>query len=156
MKYALFLLALILGSVSGIHLEDATVTGSTEVVNGAYVLDGTNEATCSDCLMNNLYKRCVEDPAVARGFAVQRRELRGNRRLCPSYCPAQRFRGQWCWYKCDTRRRLKFADEDSERSLVVVDELQQAALVCYQEKAEDPLFACLGVASGISVALHYA
>jgi hypothetical protein len=157
MKYALFLLALIVGSVSGTVLEVAAVTGIAQVVNGAFVTDaGGNGATCDPCVMANLYKRCVENPAVARGFLEERRELRGDRRLCPTVCPGSGYNGpgSWCYTMGCSLRRLTFADEHSERSLVVVDELQQAALVCYQEKAVE--FPCLGVASVISVDLVYA
>jgi hypothetical protein len=158
MKYALFLLALIVGSVSGIHLE-ATVTGSTEVnSNGEIVMDATTglEETCGKCVMEKLYERCVENKAVARGFH-ERRELRDDRRLCPTVCQGQSYwRGHWCWVK-GCRRRLTLADEHSERSLVdtaaVVSELQQAAQICYEEKAED--FPCLGAAGEISVEVFY-
>jgi hypothetical protein len=40
--------------------------------------------------MDNLVPRCVEDVAVARALLEkERRELRGDRRLCP--CPSQKL-----------------------------------------------------------------
>jgi hypothetical protein len=156
MKYALFLLALIVGSVSGTVLVGVRVRGSTEVdvVSGDYVMADGIEATCDPCVMDNLYKRCVEDPAVARGAVVAaRRGLRDDRRLCPSACTSGQYYtgvGSWCYtLHFDCLRRLTLAEEHSERVLVVLSELQDAALVCYQEKTVE--FPCLGVAGDIAV-----
>jgi hypothetical protein len=165
MKYTLFLLALVVGSVVGIDEFNAMVTGDFELNLAGHPVRNAGsdgEVTCAPCVMNALFDRCVLAPAVARGAVLDtgtsRRELRGNRRLCPSYCPAQRYVGQWCWVKCGGGRRLTFADEvSSERSLFEASdliELQIAAQKCYQERAVN--FPCLGLASDIEVTVYQA
>jgi hypothetical protein len=166
MKYALFLLALVVGSASGVDILDAIVMGKFEVVNGVTLGDSDvntagNQGSCGDCLMDGLYKRCVEDKAVARGAVVStlpsRRELRGDRNLYScSVCTGRMTMGSWCWVKCgQRRRRLSFSDEhSSKRSLaVLLSELEDAALVCYKEKAAE--FPCLGVADGLTIEVEY-
>jgi hypothetical protein len=127
MKYALFLLALIVGSVTaGFDTLEVYVTGSFEkdASGNTTVGHAGNTPTCSECLLDKLYERCVEDKAVARGAVLekQRRELRGSRDLFTcSVCNGRGgVRGSWCWVICGVRRRLTLADEHSERSLVVV------------------------------------
>jgi hypothetical protein len=160
MKYALFLLALIVGSVSGIDSLQARVTGSSQLDAAGIAIDDPSTGygtSCDSCTMDNLYKRCVEDTAIARGAVLEaeRRELRGNRLLCPSVCTAQYlYRGHWCWYR-GCHRRLTLADEISERSLLlassVLSEIQDAAQLCYEEKTADPMFACLGAKEDLNV-----
>jgi hypothetical protein len=102
MKYALFLLALVVSSVSGIDSLEARVTGSSQLDAFGMAMEDASTgygAICDPCLMANLYKRCVVDPAVARGAVLEgRRELmRGSRRLCPTFCTPQYLkRGDYC------------------------------------------------------------
>jgi hypothetical protein len=171
MKYSLFLLALVLGSAVGIDVFEANVWGaSASGLGGAlgYVpAEGDTDfpgGTCDTCIMNGLFERCVNNKAVARGAVLTppstaRRELRGNRRLCPSYCPERRYVGQWCWVKCGGGRRLTFADEvSSERSLFESSDLlevQTAAQKCYEEAAAKEEFSCLGAKEAIAVKVYH-
>lgn len=74
------MLAVIVGTVFGTDELGAVITGYTDL---------DEEMFCGECVMDTLYKRCVEDKAEARGMLEERRELRGDRRLCP--CPSQKL-----------------------------------------------------------------
>jgi hypothetical protein len=129
------LLAVIVGTVFGTDELGAVITGYTDL---------DEEMFCGECVMDTLYKRCVEDKAVAQGALFSRRlELRGNRDLIScSVCPQNPPRGHWCYVKCGRRRRLTFTDERTERFLVEKELLQQAAQNCYEANAENPRLAC--------------
>jgi hypothetical protein len=108
----------------------------------------------------------VWDVAVSKGFEGRRRlELSGNRELqtggnCPKCCdevPADNPcrdngcgscypRGHFCFTKCQTGRRLTVTDEHvhTERFLVTVGELEQAANECLGRKIKEGYKWCLG------------
>jgi hypothetical protein len=89
MKYDLFFLAVIVGTASGLERIVAVITGYRE-----------DEDFCTTPVFYSLYGVCVDDKASdlgAQSCPVQRRELRVNRALCPSYCSAKYPKGTWCY-----------------------------------------------------------
>jgi hypothetical protein len=148
MKYALFLLAVIVGTVFGIDELGAKIVG--------YKADGK---FCSDADMDFLYEECVVDKALIRGAKLgpRRLELRGSnrdRQLSCSKCPDNPPRGTWCFVKC-SRRRLTFTDEHPEKALVTKGLIEKDANICYDKKAEDPRYACLGDKNQIRIRIFY-
>jgi hypothetical protein len=147
MRYAFFLLGLIVGTVLGDDI-DARITGVT-----------ADEHSCSLPVLDALYDECVVDTAVALGASFARRlELRGSRDLqsC-SICPPPPYpRGHWCYVKCNQgTRRLTLASEHPDRRLVNQGQIQGAARTCYQQKAAMPYYQCLGIADDIKVKVSF-
>jgi hypothetical protein len=137
MRYAVFLLAALVGAVCGAELG-AEIQGVT-----------TNESYCTEEEEQILYQECVEDVAVSMGVVLSRRlELRGNRELqgfCSGCGSGSYPRGHWCFVMCSARRRLTVADEHvhSDRFLVAKGQIQQAANACLDQKIEEG-YDCLG------------
>jgi hypothetical protein len=158
MKYALLLLAAMVGAVSG-HEVGVKVKGNTPFGESCSVAD--HEV---------LYEKCVVDVAVALGFEGRRLELRGSRELqttgstcttccdnvpeghpcldngCPSCYPY----GHWCYTYCDARR-LTVAD-DTERFLYTKGQMLKAANECYDDSISQ--YPCLGNKKDITVQLY--
>jgi hypothetical protein len=127
MKYSLFLLAAIVGTVFGKNELGAEIQGFK-----------ADSEFCSNDVMDELYELCVEIPALDFGAVLTRRlTLRGDRHLSCSLCPPDPLRGQWCYVKCSSRRRRLTAPDDN----VVKGQIQKAANDCFDEKAQEPAYA---------------
>jgi hypothetical protein len=148
MRYAFFLLGLIVGTVLGDEI-DVRITGIS------YTDD---EKPCSMTDLETLYDECVVKEAVLFGASFERRlELRGSRDLqsC-SVCPPHPPKGHWCWWKCGYgNRRLTLVDEHPDRRLVNQGKIQVAARNCYEEKAAMPEYQCLGIADDIKLKVSF-
>jgi hypothetical protein len=145
MKYSLFLLAVMVGTVCGAELG-ARIEGVT--LSGPF---------CTAEQQDELYEECVVDMFVSMGGVLDRRlDLRGGARILPhcSQCTEQMSgaRGHWCFYHCGgNNRRLTIADAlvSKGQLLTIVGELvskgqlEQAAYACLVPKIEDD-YECLG------------
>jgi hypothetical protein len=157
MKYILFLLAAMVGAVSG-HEIGMTVTGATTY----------GGERCSVADQQVLYEECVVDLAVALGwdFGHHRQlELRGNRELldcggCCDYCFSHGYdtcactpKGHYCFTNCQSRR-LTIADElvNTETFLFSVGTLEQAANKCLDDASTHD-YPCLGDPNDITIQL---
>jgi hypothetical protein len=154
MKYILFLLAAMFGTVDGVDIG-AKIRGVTSM---------GESCSAEDELV--LYKECVEDVAVSKGIDLSRRlELRGNRELqtgsmcgrCCDGCPDCNCypRGTWCFTYCSTGRRLTVADEEAhtERFLLALGLIQQEANECLDNHILD--YPCLGDPKDLTVKLYF-
>jgi hypothetical protein len=168
MKSTLFLLAAMVGAVSG-HELDVRLMGVT-----------TFGEPCSDLQQEALYETCVVEVAVALGWDMSHEhrqlELRGSRELqtgstCTACCDEVLGLpcadngcwscypwGHWCWIYCDpdkSRRRLQVPDEHvhTERFLFNVGELQQKVNECF-DHASTHGSPCLGNPEDITVKLY--
>jgi hypothetical protein len=137
MKYTLFLLVALVGSVCGAELG-AEIRGVTD--SGIY---------CTTEEEQVLYTECVEDVAESLGLVLSRRlELSGNRELghCSGCNAGVAYpRGHWCFVMCSARRRLEVPDEHAhtDRILVAKGQIQQGANACLDQKIEEG-YTCLG------------
>jgi hypothetical protein len=143
MRSAFFLLALIVSSVFGGEI-DAIITGFTEDKN-----------ICAESVLDILFEKCVIDKL---GASYDRRlELRGDRRLatCKDVCPEKNVpKGHWCYY-CDKGRRLTHANEVSDGGNVNHCRLTAKAKKCYQNKAKEDKYQCLGDPDAIKVEVKF-
>jgi hypothetical protein len=145
MKYTLFLLAAMVGTVLGTHIQ-AEIFGVTTIGE-----------PCSEAVDQFLFKECVEDEATKLGidFTARRLELRGDRELsyC-SACPSGYYpRGHWCFTRCGGRR-LSVDDEsahDTERRLCSQGKLKYEALQCLVDKLEGGGYECLGNSDDLKI-----
>jgi hypothetical protein len=142
MKYALFLLAVVVGTAFGKNELGAEIQGYNKKA----------AEICSTDVMDELYELCVETPALELGAELTRHlTLRGNRDLIPcSLCLPNPHMGQWCYVKCGGRRRLAVPDDHVNKG-----QIQKAANNCFDEKAQDPTYACLGDKSKIKIKIFF-
>jgi hypothetical protein len=155
MKYALFLLAAMLGAVCG-----AEIGWNVEGVV-------TTEEPCLEAVQDFLYEECVQEVAILMDINLDRRlELRGNRELyqanacskCCSRCNSGDCgcapRGTYCFTKC-SHRRLIVTDAQAHTAsfLIATGQLQEKVDVCLYKKIEEG-YTCLGNPEDLKVKIY--
>lgn len=182
MRSALFLLALIVGTVLGgeINVKVTGYTDPDEYLPGEKWPD--ENMPCDADALEYLYGECVVNTALKLGASFDRRlGLRGGRDLAVcDVCPyaASTLRGHWCYYRCGVGRRLTLANEhpngplpdhgqirrltdtnvdvDGGVSLGEVNHCRftAAATKCYQKKAKQE-YQCLGNPGDLKVQVRF-
>jgi hypothetical protein len=146
MKYTLFLLAAVIGSVSGVELF-WNVLGRTTIGE-----------PCSAEAEELFYEECLEDVAISMGVNLSRLELEGNRDLqsqksvcsggcCPENCSNCNCypKGTYCWTKCSKDRRLIITEEQAHTAsfLVATGQIQSKVRECLHRKVSEG-YTCIG------------